>query len=185
MLLSLLGAAGGLVRRMGPCCVRPGDLLPDLNTALRFDGVLGLTRAGLTRSGLDLVGLDFTTVVAAAAVAGAAALLFGLAPAWMSGAARPVLEHEGRRRRIAGARLARLRAPQACSSPSEIALALVLAVGVRPDAQNGRSPRPARRSASTRASVVSLRVALPSAQDQLDQARPVLRAPARADALAG
>ena len=167
LLLSLLGATGGLV--VGWALLRSArGLLPDLNTALRFDGVLGFTRAGLTRSGLDLVGLDFTTVVVAAAVAGAAALLFGLAPAWM--AARHDLSSSmkagGAGSLAHGSRGFGLRSVLVAS---EIALALVLAVAsglmIRTVDHLGRTtlgfdPR----------KVVSLRVALPSAQYQLEQA---------------
>jgi len=167
LLLSLLGATGGLI--VGWRLLRTARaMMPDLNTVLRFDGILGLTRAGLTRSGLDLIGLDFTAVVVAAAVAGVAALLFGLAPAWQ--AARHDLSSSikagGAGSLAHGSRGFGLRSVLvAC----EIALALVLAVAsglmIRTVDHLGRTtlgfdPR----------NVVSLRVALPSAQYEPEQA---------------
>jgi putative ABC transport system permease protein len=167
LLVSLAGATGGLVVGWGLLRAARG-LLPDLNTALRFDGILGLSRAGLTRSGVDLIGLDFTTVVVAAAVAGAAALLFGLAPAWR--AARHDLSSSmkagGAGSLAQGSRGFGLRNVLVSA---EIALALVLVVAsglmVRTVDHLGQialgfDPR----------HVISLRVALPSAQYQPEQA---------------
>ena len=167
LLLSLLGAAGGLIVGWG-LLRAAGGLMPDLNTALRFDGLLGITRAGLTRSGLDLIGLDFTAVVVAAAVASVAALLFGLAPAWQ--AARHDLSSSmkaGSAGSLAhGSRGFGLRSALVAA---EIALALVLAVAsglmMKTVDHLGRTtlgfdPR----------NVISLRVALPSAQYELEQA---------------
>ena len=167
ILLSLMGAAGGLFLGWG--LLRAArTLLPDLNTALRFGGVLGLTRAGLTRSGLENISLDFTTVVATAGVAGVTALFFGLAPAWR--AARHDLTSSmkagGAGSLAQGSRGFGFRNILVAS---EIALALVLAVA------SGLMLRTVDRLGQTTLgfdphNVVSLRVALPTAQYEPDQA---------------
>jgi predicted permease len=79
LLLALLGAAAGLAVAYG--VVLAGvRLMPDLRM------VLTERTAGLTRVGLGMLGLDGFTLIFTILLAVAAALLFGLGPAW--GAAR-------------------------------------------------------------------------------------------------
>jgi len=161
LVLATVGAAGGLFA--GWALLRGARaLMPDLNTALRFGGTLGIERAALTRRGLELLGLDLTTVVVTAAVAVVAALLFGLGPAWQA-AHRDLTAsvRSGSDGALApGTRGVRMRALLVAT---EIAAALVLVVAcglmLRTLAKLQQTPL-----GFDPRDVVSLRLSLPSAQ---------------------
>jgi predicted permease len=75
LVLAVLGAAGGIA--VGSGLIAAGTLIvPDLRMVLT-----GRT-AGLTRVGLSMIGLDGFTLLFAVVVGVAAAVLFGLGPAW-------------------------------------------------------------------------------------------------------
>jgi putative ABC transport system permease protein len=79
LLLSVSGALAGLAVAYG-VVTAGAALLPDLRMVLPRQ--MGSQSAGLTRVGLGTFGLDSTTLLFTFLVAAAAAVLFGLGPAW-------------------------------------------------------------------------------------------------------